>query len=311
MAPVWKAGCTGDLARRLSVTTSPDTPASRVEATALGDATPIPDLPVALLSLCFQKLNGDVASICSAACVCTAWRAAAKAPNVWRIINVGALRLYSGSIWHTRPSPLALRMTGFVLSRLARMAGPALTWLNLSGALLFDAHLNCLRLPACPALRGLSITSCTDMCEQMVVTGRGIAAALQGRKLTYLEVMGIKGGTTAAEGPLLLDALRSRVHQPHQLDIEWLCESCNRLVRTAMIQRCIAELCPNTWCLRCAVERRGREAFIPAFCDDHRLEAEMHGHDGEEIGAVWQALADCQAGLDGAEVDAPGAEPPV
>ena len=247
-----------------------------MEDAAVDDATPIPDLPVVLLSLCLQKLQGDAASICAAACVCTAWRAAAKDPNVWRIISVGKLRprpplgarRYSKRDFE--PSPLALRMTGDVFTRPAAVAGVGE---NLSGAVyLTDADLLCLRLPAAPALRGLSITSVKPPCPPMGVTGRGVAEAFGGRTLEYLEVLGIKSGATVAHAPVLVDVLLFLVRdQPFELDVECMCESCTRLVYECMIQRCkMANFtCPNTWCTHCAVERGagGELGESPDFCE--------------------------------------------
>jgi hypothetical protein len=284
MMPAWKAGCTGDLAPRTQQATSSHDDAE-------GDGTLIADLPPFLVSLCMQYLDGDAASICSAACVSTAWHAAAKASPVWRIISVGALRELR-AITSSRhpdkvimePSPLALRMTGDVFTRLATVAGPSLTWVNLSGAVyLTDTDLACLSLPAAPALRGLSLLSATDNLraapgrsltsptnppfKPMAVTGHGVAAALQGRKLEALEVKGIKPGWSRTVGSVL-PKLWNLVCEPAGLDVGSVCDTCSRLVPKCSVRHCMRYgECTTSWCDICAVEAGGRRLTDRA-CED-------------------------------------------
>ena len=78
MPPAWKGSCSGDLARRSQGPTPADVLASSMEVASLADhdVTPIPNLPVGVVALFLQKLDGDAAFICAAACVSTTWRGA-------------------------------------------------------------------------------------------------------------------------------------------------------------------------------------------------------------------------------------------
>ena len=268
MPPVWKVRCSGQLVRRTDA-------ASEVSSTLI-DEVPEIHLPVGVVTRILEKLGGDVTSLCAAACVSSTWHAASKTSSVWRIISVGVLRQARA------PSPLALRMDGEVLARLVGLAGPSLTFLEISGAVnLCDADLLCLRRPACPSLSYVSIMGVTPIQTQMAITARGVLEALKGRKLKSLEVKGIKSGRgLEADGPALINELRGLVRKPEQLDAQCVCQDCGRLITEAMVARCIND-CPETWCAFCAGEL---EHVIYGFlCEDCAIMGVMgRDEDGEE-----------------------------
>jgi hypothetical protein len=269
MAPAWKANCNGNLLR-LTQGAGPDELAALVESTSLADGqeavAEAVDLPVGVITLFLKKLHGDTASLCSAACVSTTWRVAAK--DAWTVISVGNLRRLL--TWHASPrtwvpSPLALRMDSDVFARLVRVAGASLRSLNVSGAVfLKDSDLKLLKRPACPSLRNVSILGIGSSFEpskyKMSITASGIVTALKGRKLACLEVDGIDKG--AIDGPTILKELRALVRKPKQLDIECICYFCERLIKKNAVEECLLG-CGETWCNICRMDA----SFAAPLCE--------------------------------------------
>jgi hypothetical protein len=217
-------------------------------------------------------LDGDTATLCSAACVSTVWRDAAK--EAYTKISVGTLRQGHGR-WE--PSPLALRMNGHVLSRLVNLAGASLTHLNISGAVhLVSRDLLVLRLPACPSLKKVSMVSNRGLSFQ--ITGSGVLAALGGRKLRCLEVLGIDGLSHHIE------KLRAIVRKTQQLDVDMWCENCGRLVKQDMMHEsyteCMFSECGGHICGGTCHDEYHYEGWRCDFCD-----LEYHPDEEEE---EWQ-----------------------
>ena len=133
-------------------------------------------LPVDVLVLVLQPLEGDVASLCAAACVARNWRDAVSSPRLW-----------------TRIGPLtpvvAARLTDARLDSLIRRARGDLRHLNLkevSKSSITDAGL------------AVALSSISRLCSFSVngdpLTGAGIAAALapSSGQLQQLEVRGAR-----------------------------------------------------------------------------------------------------------------------
>lgn len=156
-------------------------------------------LPCEVLQRVLSWLQGDLASLCAALCVCRAWRLAARGePALWRVLTVCA-----GRVWGARERPpLALKLTDARLAYLLSLAGAQLTHLHLHGcALLTDAAL--MPLSRCPLLRQLSLVGCRQLSHAAVLH------ALQGRHLDQLLLDGVRLDFRAATGYSLdaLDAL--------------------------------------------------------------------------------------------------------
>jgi hypothetical protein len=269
MAPAWKAMCKGNLIRRAS-TSVIDEPAGATE----DDSAIAAELPVSVVIHILKMLDGDTATLCSAACVSTVWRDAAK--EAYTMISVGALRSGLNYIWWA-PSPLALRMNGDVLSRLVNLAGASLTHLNISGAVqVTDDDLLVLRLPACPSLKKVSMMStggyvANDRRFHMTITGSGVLAALGGRKLRCLQVLGIKYASPSSRylkhKKTLIKDLRAIVRKPRQPDVNTVCGNCERLVTDDTMHGCMQ--CEGVWCDMC-------ETNSDSLCDDCKMEEEWY-----------------------------------
>ena len=234
--PAWKTGGSGQLVRRSQAADL----STSLAAASLDEVEEI-HLPVDVVIRVLELLGGDATSLCAAACVSSTWHAAAQSSSsLWRIISVGGHG--SGS-----PSPLALRMDGNVL---ARLAGSSLTHLDLSGAMnLSDVDLLCLRLPASPSLEYVSMRlpysgrpQAAWLAPLTKITARGVVAALKGRKLTMLEVEGMWNGATfpampGAAAMEIIAELRTLVCKPEFLDVRRVCGQCARLT-TSHFHRC-------------------------------------------------------------------------
>ena len=260
MAPAWQANCNGKLIRRASTSV-----VSRQAGATERASTMAGNLPVSVVIHILKMLDGDTATLCSAACVSTVWRDAAK--EAYTAISVGTLRQGHGC-WE--PSPLALRMNGDVLSRLVNLAGSSLTHLNISGAVhVTDDDLIVLRLPACPSLKEVSMMSTGGQVNNerfhMTITGSGVLAALGGRKLRRLEVMGIKYSSPSSRyfkhKKTLIKGLRAILRKAQQLHVNKVCEKCERLVTEDMMHGCMQLECEEVWCDMCDSNRG-------SFCDD-------------------------------------------
>jgi hypothetical protein len=115
-------------------------------------------LPLGVVEHVFAFLVEETRDLCAAACVCTAWRAAAQQPLLWRTLRFGSP--------HTRAA-----ITDARLAQLLARAGGQLERLDLSEAWrVTDGGLEALALQ--PRLARLSLSGCHGL------TGDGITQAL-------------------------------------------------------------------------------------------------------------------------------------
>lgn len=118
-----------------------------------------PSLPVDLIAEMLLRLRGSAPSLCAAACVCTAWRAVAAKPAVWRVVDARRLAKTYG------------RLTGPRLASLVRRAGGGLVTVVLDGCdRLKDEDVACLK--NCMKLKTLSVVGCRRL------TAQGVAEVL-------------------------------------------------------------------------------------------------------------------------------------
>ena len=117
------------------------------------------ELPPDVLAFILQPLQGDMASLCAAACIARAWRAAVASPNLWT--RIGPL-----------PLAAAARLTDARLKQLVGRAQGGLRHLDLSD--IAGSRLTSAGLAA--ALRRESLLSFAANGDPL--TGAGIVAAL-------------------------------------------------------------------------------------------------------------------------------------
>jgi len=209
-------------------------------------------------------LEGDTATLCSCACVATAWRDAVSTPAVWRTLAFYNERpgadLPGWTSWRswTGSATLAAGVCGETLALLVRRAGAALEVLDISHASrLTNADLACLSLPAAPSLRVVRARG--DGLEGgfvMQVTPKALIAALSGRMLERLEVKGLvmDDDDRLEECDVTVEAL-SQLVQEDGLDAKAYCEREDCRCLTDEIYEC--KECGVLWCAWCETGEEG------------------------------------------------------
>ena len=97
----------------------------------------VPPLPVVLLERVLLSCDGDAATLCAAACVSHAWRAAAASPGVWRRLDDLTNHKVSARVTPERLAALVARSGG---SASADKADDGLELLNVSGCAQLAPH---------------------------------------------------------------------------------------------------------------------------------------------------------------------------
>lgn len=135
-------------------------------------------LPADAIALVLARLAGDVPSLCAAACVARAWRAAATEPRLWTCLA----RL---------PPDVAERLTDQHLAALVARAAGGLERLDVSGAteLTDDGFVTAMKLP-----HALTAFIADSDCSGL--TGQGVANGLVWRDglMRELSVRGLRCG---------------------------------------------------------------------------------------------------------------------
>jgi hypothetical protein len=190
-----------------------------------------PELPHDVLVALLTPLAGDVAALCAAACVASAWRAAARAPSLWRELR-------------------------FSTERNRRVAARRLT----------DARLAVLAARACGALTHLELEGCAGVTLRGVA--RALSQHDDAPPLALLSVRGVRAGR---RDDRLYAQLLARVAAPHLLDVASvgrlvLCDATPAEDGGARCSRvCVAEdelcaACAIFCCPDCAAAAQGARA---------------------------------------------------
>lgn len=235
------------------------------------------ELPPNALALVFSFLEGDTPTLCAAACVSKAWKAAASVPSVWQTLALGLptnnaggsslafVKLCDDTSTQARR---AKSVTGARLRAFLGKAGPSLVSLRLDGcSALSDADLLCLTDLNAPYLSEVGLRGCAEL------SARGVLAALKGRSLSCLRVDGLSdydgGGASEDEDEDIIKLFRRIVAPSGLLDVKLCCGECERLVRGLIKSSCgfCEEATPHcAWCAKHANAECGHR-----HCRDCRL----------------------------------------
>jgi hypothetical protein len=149
---------------------------------------------------------------------------------------MGGLRPDNSGVFCVQ-TPLSERLTGAVFRSLVARAGDELVAVDISGAAQpTDEDLLCLKKPASPKLTSFAFQRPYYphlKSPKSSITATGIAAALHGRKLLSIDIMGVQEGTG---GGLQMIASLKRLLCTSKapigtLDVTTVCKDCGRLVK--------------------------------------------------------------------------------
>ena len=216
-------------------------------------AAPVADVwgaaPRDALVCVFLHFGGDAAALCACVCVCTTWAAAAGSAELWRSVDLRAVRARAGN-----------KAANKVKALLARSRG-GLRALTLDGvARVGDDVLDALAPLLSPALQQLSLVGCHRISVEELLR------KLSGAQLSRLRVAGIAPVTQNSQGPLRdhVAALAS-LTRDGDMDVDAICthsvnwhnaggSSCRRLFNSADCDTC--DVCLEGFCKRNGFQQR-------------------------------------------------------
>ena len=262
----------------------------------MGAPPTLGELPQELLVHILTFLEGETASLCACACLSRSWRDAVATPALWRTLRLRG-NFDAMPVVYTEDDETLLDAWGVsadVLRRLVSRAGASLETLELFTEQLTDADLVCLRLPACPALRRVSLLSYFPFRRGKAcrLTVGGALHALHGRQLHLLEVAGVNGDEDDDEGDAESDEdfeleapgctwMRAVLAAGGVLDDGRQCGTCDRLIRPRDAMRCDNRLCRESWCMFCS-EHEENDDCGQFCCTECELEAEFASEDEDD-----------------------------